>query len=164
MLCERNILVKTDRIINGVKFCAYSMGTGGAIMRPGWCDNATGGGAIIDTGGGAIMRPNNIYINNLIDNSNKKYTKRVLDEMNKMLAILSEYKFSKNQFEGVNYFRAQFNLLSELSEMDRINSIQNSIARGYKAMVYSNNDKSFTDTCSPPANGFDERKEKGVKF
>lgn len=78
-LVEKGFLVKTDKVINGVKFCEYH-----ATKFNGVCNKVERGIQQSLTGGMQQSLTNNIYINNLEDNlkNNKEIYKAVIDYLN----------------------------------------------------------------------------------
>lgn len=78
-LVEKGFLVKTDKVINGVKFCEYH-----ATKFNGVCNKVERGMQQSLTGGMQQSLTNNININNLEDNlkNNKEIYKAVIDYLN----------------------------------------------------------------------------------
>ena len=79
-LIEKGYIEKTDKIINGVKFCEYQSKKFTGVVK-----NFDGGSQKSCMGGGQKSLPNNLDINNLTDNllNNKEIYIAVVDYLNR---------------------------------------------------------------------------------
>ena len=103
-LVDKDLIIKQDIFINGVKFCKYrckNYTEGGVKITTGWCKNYTEGGEKIT--------PNNIdnninnNINNNIDSAPKRFTPPTLEEVQ---AYCKERNNNVDAIKFINYYEA----------------------------------------------------------
>lgn len=156
VLTERELLIKTDNIINGVKFCEYY-----ATKFTGSQETLLGVVKKVDGGGSQETLPNNLYSNNIDNNIDKKEYKEkssseieerqvektetllnnsFSENLNNAVKDWLQYKKEKNQNYKPTGQKALFKKIIEqvalIGENSVIDSINSSMASNYQGITY----------------------------
>lgn len=154
-LVEEKIIIKTEKIINGIKFCSYKINRE-LISEPSCipCNKVEQGYTTKLNGGIQQSCTNNIEDNNKNNNSLKENTKRKVDfgEFTEVMNTWLKYKAERREsYKSEMGIRTCFEKLKKLSKGNPAIAeeiIQTSIANNWAGIFALRNEKKNNETTS----------------